>query len=101
MDIEKAKYIKTTAKKVKQAIEDLIETAMYPSPAKVSVKPYKSTKYFEIHVDIDMDIQRTVDEEDIQYAVDFYFNEDGHNQTMSSGNTFRPLTWPSRLSTHT
>ena len=80
MDIEKAKYIKTTAKKVKQAIEDLIETVIYPSPVKVSVKPYKSTKYFEIYVDIDMDIQWTVDEEDIQHAVDHYFDEDQHNQ---------------------
>ena len=74
VDIEKAKYIKTTAKKVKQAIEDLIETVLYPSPVKVSVKPYKSTKYFEIHV------QWTVDEEDIQHAVDHYFDEDQHNQ---------------------
>lgn len=80
------KFIETTPKKVKQAIQRLIGEE-YRNDVKVEVKKHKNTKFFAIYLQWNEQLNEETAEE-IAFQVDFYFEEDQHNQSGIIGDVF-------------
>jgi len=77
------KFIETTPKKVKQAIQRLIGR----NDVKVEVKKHKNTKFFAIYLQWNEQLNEETAEE-IAFQVDFYFEEDQQNQSGIIGDVF-------------
>ena len=76
--INDGNFIKTTPQKVKKAIKRLI--GYNANKVKVQVKKHKHTKFFTINLQWDEQLNNP--EIDIGFQVDFYFDEDQHNQVI-------------------
>ena len=81
VDVDNAQYMNTTAPKVKKAIEKLVDS----QSVNIDVQRYKQTKFFAIRINWEEDDE---DDEDLGYTVDFYFEEDQHNQNDKIKNLF-------------
>lgn len=77
VDMNNAEYMNTTASKVKKAIEKLVGSRS----VNINVQRYKQTKFFAIRINWKED-------EDLGYMVDFYFEDDQHNQNDKIKNLF-------------